>query len=262
MRNCRLILILNLILILSACTESRQNQLIDQGDKRSLEGKYAESAEYFRKAASLNPESRAGIRAMYKLGYVSESYLKDFTTATFNYNEFIRLSQEPVSVYEVQKRLANIYFDHNQDNEKAIAAYKKLLQLSPDSLERDLFQFRIAQSYFRMNNFEQARIEYDVLLSLYPKSQYVPRTRYEVGNSYYMEGKYDTAQEALKQVMRNHPQHEFAIEAEYLLAQCLEQQTKLTEALHYYESVLGRYPAKQIVEMRVEALKKRIKKEK
>lgn len=256
-----LLFLLPLFLIIS-CTESRQNQLIEQGDNRSLEGKYAESAEYYRKAAGLNPESKAGIKAMYKLGYVSESYLKDFPTAILNYVEFIRLSQEPVSVYEVQKRLANIYFDHNQDNEKAIAAYKKLLLLSPDSLESDLFQFRIAQSYFRMNNFEQARIEYDQLLASHPKSEHVPRTRFEVGNSYYMEGKYDTAQEALKQVIRNHPQHEFAIEAEYLLAQCLEQQSKLKEALQGYENLLGKYPSKQIIELRIDALKKRIKKEK
>src|SRR3989338_8501440 len=205
-----------LVYFLAACTSSRQTHFIEQGDKRTFEGKYAESAEYFRKAIALNPENEAGLKALYKLGYVSESYLEDFDTAIVSYNEFIRNSRASVSVYEVQKRLANIYFDHKQDSEKSVVSYKNLLTMAANGPESDLFQFRIAQSYFRINNFEQARIEYENLLGQFPRSSYVPRARYEIANSYYMEAKYDSALDALKQVVRNHRQHEFGIEAEYL----------------------------------------------
>lgn len=251
-----------LIVFLLSCTEQRQTQLLEQGEERSLQGNYAEAAELFRKAVTLNPEGKVGVKALYKLGFTLETYLKDYDTALFNFNEFVRLSQDKVAVYEVLKRIANIHFEQNKDNEKTIAAYKKLLELSPESLEKDFFQFRIAQSYFRANNFDQARTEYNQLIENFPKSQFIARSRFEIGNTYYMEAKYDIAQEALKQVIRHHPQSEFAGEAEFLLAQCLEQQNKLQAALFTYEIVKERYPSPQIIQFRIDAVKKRIKKEK
>ena len=35
----------------------------------------------------------------------------------------------------------NIYFENQSDPEKSIAAYQKLIELNPDSLEADFFQF-------------------------------------------------------------------------------------------------------------------------
>lgn len=250
------------MLLSIACTESRQQSLLKNAEDKAGQGRYAEAAELYRKAIAINPESKTAIKALYKLGFTLETYLKEYEGAVFNFLEFIRLSKDVVSVYEVQKRVANIYFDQNKENDKVIAAYKRLIDLNPNSLEIDLFQFRIAQSYFRSNNFEQARMEYGKLLENYPKSQFASRTRFEIGNTYYMEGKYDIAQEALKQVLRHHPQSEFALEAEFLIAQCLEQTNHLAPALETYEKLKPRYSSPEIIQFRIVELKKRIRKEK
>jgi TolA-binding protein len=225
------------------------------------DGKYSEAAELLRKVISLNPENKLAVKAMYKLGFLLETYGKDAVGALFNYQEAIRLSQDPVSVYEIQKRVANIYFDQAKDAEKAIAAYRKLISFNPTSLEMDFFQFRIAESFFRQNNFEQARTEYQQVIEKYPKSQFISKSRFEIGNTYYMEGKYDIAIEAFKQVSRYHPYTEQAVEAEFLLAQCLEQSNKLEESLQVYENIKTKYSNRQIIQFRMDQLKKRIKKE-
>ncbi|NDC42463.1 MAG: hypothetical protein EBZ77_13105, partial [Chitinophagia bacterium] len=85
-----------------------------------------------------------------------------------------------------------------KDSDKAIEAYRKLMLFNPKSLELDLFQFRMAESFFRQNNFDQARTEYQQLVEKFPKSQYVEKSRFEIGNTYYMEGKYDIALDAFK----------------------------------------------------------------
>lgn len=198
---------------------------------------------------------------MYKLGFILETYAKDYSGAVFNYQEAIRLSQDPVAIYEIQKRVANIFFEEGKDPDKAIAAYRKLMSFNPNSLELDFFQFRTAEAFFRQNNFEQARTEYQQLVEKFPKSQYVQKSRFEIGNTYYMEGKYDIALEAFKQVVRHHPQSEFAVEAEFLMAQCYEQTNKLAAALQLYDSIKSRYSNSKIVQFRLEELKKRIKKE-
>lgn len=246
-------------LVLVGCTENRQQRILTEADERSSDTKYAEAAELYRKVVTLNPESKTALKAVYKLGFVQESYLKEFENAIFNYQEFIRLSPDPVAVYEVQKRIASLYFDQVQDMEKAITAYKKLLAYGGDSLEADFFQFRVAQAFFQQNKFDPSRIEYQTLIEKYPKSQYVAKTRYEIGNTYFMEGKYEIAIEALKQVLRNHPQTENALEAQFLMAQCYELLEKPNLALEIYQSIKGRYISSEVVNLRILQLKKRLK---
>lgn len=216
----------------------------------------------YRKAVALNPDSKPGLKAMYRLGFTSETYLKDYETAVFNYNEFLKKSTDAVSIYEVLKRVGNVYFENYRDPERAITIYRRLIEFNKESLEIDLFQFRIGESFFRQNNFEQARTEFSALLERFPKSALAPRAKFEIGNAYFMEGKYDIAAEALKQVGRSFPTSEFAIEAEFLLGQCLEQEQKLPQALGVYENLVGRYPTPGIIEFRITELKKRHKKEK
>lgn len=258
----RFVFALTLALLLVSCTERRQDSLILSGDELLSQNRPREAAEIFRKAISLNPEGRLATKALYKLGFTLETFLADYDAALFNYHEFIRLSQDAVSLYEVQKRVANILYEQNRDPDKAIAAYKKLISFNPESLEVDQFQLRIGQSYFRQNNFDQARIEFQQLIEKYPKSALVAKARFEIGNSYFMEGKYDIAQEAFKQVMRQHPQSEFSSESQFLIAQCHENRNELLQAQGIYEGLKGRYPSADVLEFRIESLKKRIKKQK
>lgn len=255
----RVTLSLYFLFLLIGCTEGRQQRLIAQAEDKIAKAQYAEAVELLKKAVALNPESRSAAKALYKLGFTQESYLKDLEGALFNFNEFIRLSKDSVSIYEVQKRIAGIYFDQVQDYEKAIVTYKKLLTLNPNSLEADLFQMRVALSFYQQNKFDQAREEFQVLLSKYPKSQYLGRARYEVGNSYYMEGKYEIAIEALKQVLRLHHQSDFAVESQFLMGQCLEHLDRLKEALQTYENIEGRYPSSDVLSFRMNVLRKKLK---
>jgi len=252
-------LALLLMVALLGCTERRQQSLIQEAEEKISRTQYAEGAELLKKAVSLNPESRSSSKALYKLGFTMESYLRDMEGALFNYHEFIRLSQDPVSIYEVLKRVANIYFEQTQDYEKAINSYKKLLSFSPESLEADVFQLRVALSFFQQNKFEQSREEFQTLTVKYPKSQYLARARYEIGNSYYMEGKYDIAVEALKQVLRLHPQSEFSTESQFLMGQCFEHLERFKEALQTYENIEGRYVSPEILKYRMNILRKKPK---
>ena len=227
-------------------------------EEKSNQGHYAESGDSLRHLISLNPESETAIKAIFRLGFTLETYLKDYEGALVNYQEFVRVSKDRVAVYEVQKRVASIYFDHYRDADKSIAAYRRLLVLNAESLEADLFQFRVSQAFSRQNNFDQSRQEFQELLEKFPKSQFAARARYEIGNSYYMESKYEIAIEALKQVLRLNPQSEYATEAEFLMAQCYEQLEKLQNALQIYENLKGRYSSPGIVEFKMQALKKRI----
>jgi TolA-binding protein len=250
------------LLLTAGCSERRQGRLIEEADEKIGRGAYGDAAEVLKRTVALNPESRTAVKALYKLGFVLETYLRDFEGALFNYNEFVRLSVDPVAAYEVRKRVASLYFEQTNDPDKAIESYRKLLAFNPESLEGDLFQFRIGQSFFRENEFEKARDEYQALIEHYPKSHFVARTRFEIGNSYYMEGKYEIALEALKSVVRYHPQSDYSIEAQFLTAQCLEHLDRFPAALQVYESIRDRYTPREVVNLRIAEIGKRAKKAK
>jgi tetratricopeptide (TPR) repeat protein len=251
-----------LLLTTISCTERRQDGLLTEAEHYIGDGKHTEASSLLRKVVALDPESKAAAKAMYKLGFLLESYLKDYEGALLSYQEFSRLSQDSVSRYEVLKRVANLYFEYLNDPEKAAETYEKIIELSPDSLERDFLRFRLGKSFFRTNDFEKARQQYQMLIDEFPKSQLVASARFEIGNSYYMEGKYEVAIEALKQVLRHHAGSDYAIEAQFQMAQCLEHQDKLADALATYEAIRENYPSRKVVDFRLASLQKRMKKSK
>lgn len=262
-RSLRFLLLAAVIpLLFVACTERRQMSLLEKAEGALSESHYLEATELLRRAILIDPDSKPGVKAYYRLGFVQETYLQDFEGALLSYLEFVKYSSDQVSVYEVLKRIANIYFQHVLDLDKAVETYQKLLSLSPDSLEADFFLFQSAQAYFRLNKFELARTQYQTLTEKFPKSQYAARARYAVGNSYFMEGRYDVALEALKQVLRQHEDSDYAIEARFLMAQCLEHQQKYQNALEIYRSLQNRYPVPAVLELRMKELAKRVKEKK
>jgi TolA-binding protein len=259
MKTPRALLWLVLVGCLVACTERRQSRLLDQAEARLAENRPAEAAELYRKVVSLDADSKPAVKSYYRLGFALETYLKDYEGALVSYQEFIKHSEDQVSIYEVQKRLANIYFQHLLDSEKAIEVYRKLMLANPDTLEADQFLFRIAQANFRLNKFEEARKEFQNLLERYPKSQYAAKARYSIGNTYFMQGSYGVAVEALKQVLRQHPNSDDAVEAQYLMAQCLEHDGKTQNAAEMYLSLKDRYPVPEVIELRLAEIQKRNK---
>ena len=256
----KLLWLLTLLCLFSGCTARKQKRFFEMAEDKIQSGSYFEAVDAFRRGISINPESRAALKALFRLGFAQEVYLRDYEASVYSYQEYLRLAQDPVGKYEVQKRVANVYFEHTQEPEKAMEAYRRLLELKIDSLERDQFYFRIARSHFLQNNFEEARSEYQNLLTQFPRSQLIPKTRFEIGNTYFMEGKYRLAIEAFKQVLRNHPQHPHAIEAQFWIAQSFEQLGELDQARENYKQLRIKYPTPEVVEKRLADLEKRIKK--
>ena len=240
-----------------SCTERRQLQLLESAEQQISEGKAVEGAETIRRAIAVDPESRTAVKGFYRLGFTLETYLKDFESAVQSYEQFIKHSGDAVSVYEVQKRISNLYFEQLREPEKAIEGYQKLLLISPESLEADFFHYRIAQAEFRLNNFSASRERFQKLLEAFPKTQFAARARYGIGNTYFMEGRYDVSIEALKQVLRHHPGSEISVESQFLMAQSLEHEGKLPAALQMYESLKEKYPVREVLNLRIEETARR-----
>lgn len=157
-----------------------------------------------------------------------------------------------------RQRIAEIYKYRLQDYGRALVAYQKILDSkSPDS-ERT--QYEIADTYFRMNNFEQTRIEFESLLNDYPDTKLFAEALYRIGSVFFLEGNLSDAMHVLQKLCRDYPENAFALEGSFVLAQIHEERGELSKALQVLKELEGRYAKESILEQRIAQIMQRIKK--
>ncbi|MGE4542666.1 MAG: tol-pal system YbgF family protein [Pedobacter sp.] len=157
-----------------------------------------------------------------------------------------------------RQRGAAIYKYRLQDYGRALVAYQKILDSkSPDSEQT---QYEIADTYFRMNNFEQTRIEFESLLNDYPDTKLFPEALYRIGSVFFLEGKFSDAMIVLQKLCHDYPDNAFALEGYFALAQIHEERGELSKALQVLKGLEGRYAKESVLEQRIAQIMQRIKK--
>jgi len=120
----------------------------------------------------------------------------------------------------------------------------------------------VADCYFRLNNFAQARIEFESLLKNDPKSDLFAEVQYRIAMTYALEGKLPEAAGAYRVVIERWSESPYAVEANFGLATVLEEQEELVEALKILEELKGIYPKEDILARKTEQVRERIEKKK
>ena len=161
---------------------------------------------------------------------------------------------------KAQGRVAEIYKYRLRDFNRAIVAYQKLLDSGCSRDDR--VQNELADAYFRLNNFEQARIEFENLVKNYPKSPLVPEAEYRIALAFSLDGKPGEAEAAFRRMVGEHPESSFATEARFALAGVLEEQGQLVEALKILKNLKGIYPSAEILVKKTDQVRQRIAKKK
>lgn len=166
---------------------------------------------------------------------------------------------EDARLLEAQKQIADIYKYRLEDYILAIAAHQKVLD--GDVEGGDQVQYEVADSYFRLNNFEQARIEFGSLLKNYPESNLAPEVQFRIAVTYALEGQLPEAAGAYQVVAERWPESPYAAEAQFGLAAVLEEQEELKKALEILEQLDG-YSNPDVLNQKIEKVRDRIAKKK
>ncbi len=223
-------------------------------------GKYAEAADLFEQLHQDHPDFQRVPQALFQAAEIQDLYLGRYSDALLNYLVLERDYHEAPEVIPARKQVAILYKYRLNDCSQAISAYQNVLDQPGE--ENDLLQYEVADCYFRLNNFDQARIEFDSLLNNYPESLLVAEVQYRVAVTYALEGKLPEAAGAYRLVMERWTESPYALEASFGLATVLEEQEKLLEALKVLEGLSGVYPRREILELKTEQVRERIEKKK
>lgn len=222
------------------------------------EGEYRRAISRLRGIHEHHPESSRAPQALYLAGEVLFLHLDENQEALLNFLLIERDYPDSDWCQAARRRVAEIYKDHLRDYERALVAYQKLLDAGASQPDR--VQYDIADCYFRLNNFEQARIEFENLLKNHPDSALLPEVLYRIGAAFFLEGKLHDAELVLTRAQQDHQDSPFAGEATFMLAQVHEERGELKAALKLLQDLEQHYPDKPALTRRLENIRQRIKK--
>jgi TolA-binding protein len=231
-----------------------------RGEALLEEGEYDKAIGIFRHIYERYPGCYLSPQALFQSGDILNLYLKRYHEALLAYLLVEKDYPNSDLCRKAQQRTAEIYKYRLQDYDRAIVAYQKLLDEGVS--QGDKIQYEVGDTYFRLNNFEQAGIEFESLLKNYPASPLVPEVRYRIGVAFFLEGALEKAESAFLAVTEEWPDSPYASEAWFSLATVLEEREELKEALEILEDLRGGYPNTEVLAKKIEQIKERIRKKK
>lgn len=231
-----------------------------QGQDLVESGSYQAAVDLFEKIYQRHPGFALAPQALFEAGEVRNIYQQHYAEALLTYLLVEKNYPQSEAAAQARRKVAEIYKYRLRDYSRAVVAYQRLLDAGVS--DGDRVQYELADTYFRLNNFEQARIEFESLLKSWPQSPLVPQVRYRIATAYVLEGNLQGAEKAFRGVIRDWPDDPFAVEARFALAGVLEEEEQLLKALQVLEDLRGVYPNAEILEKRIDQVRERIRKKK
>lgn len=243
-----------------ATLDERVQEDFIRAENLVLAGQYEQAIELYSEIYEDYPGSDLAAQALFRTGEVQNLFLQRFHDALLSFHHLERDYPDSPFVADALKQEAAIYKNRLRDYGRAAALYQKLLDLGMEPGDR--FQYELSDCYFRLNNFEQARIEFENLLKKWPTSDLQTEVEYRIGMTYALDGKLKEAERAFRTILEEKPDDAFAVETRFGLASVLEEQERLREALRIFRELEGVYPAPEALQRKIETIEERIRKKK
>lgn len=230
----------------------------ERGEALLLRGEYSRAYSKFRHLYEHHPRFKLAPRALLLAGEILQFHLQRDREALLAYLLVERDYPGHEVESQAQRRAADIYKYRLGEYDRALTSYQKLLDRGQTGGEQ--LQYEIADTYFRQNNFEQARIEFESLLKNYPQSQRIAEVLFRIASASALEGARQEAAFVYRRVVEEYPDSPFQTEAKYGLAVVLEEQGDLRTALTLLQELQGKYREPAVLRNRIEQIQQRMRK--
>jgi TolA-binding protein len=223
-------------------------------------GEYEEAARTFVALTEVAPDSSLTEESLFWAGCLYQYFLNNPAQAT-RYYQLLTLRYPDGEYYNLaRKNLAEVFERDPNTIYRALQIYRQLLRTSELRAEHERMQLRIALLNLEMGRTEQARYELRTFLRNYPNSPDRAQADYLAGFSFYLERRPQVALAVMRNTIRDFPDSPVAAQAQFFMADTLEEQGNLQEALKQFRGLTGKYHNAKIVERRIQTLEARIRK--
>lgn len=248
------------LFILSGCSG---NNPVEQQYRKAEDlwnrGHYEEAKDIYEKFIREYPDSELYDDAVFRLGEIHYLNLYDDKKAVYYFKFLIHSNVAGEYIFNSHKYLADIYENSLLDYDKAIIEYQRLIDIYHTLQYDDENQSRIAYCYFKKGNYYQAIIEFDNLIERYPLSKLIEDAYYQRSNIYYIMGDCDKAKEGYNKILERFPDSQYIMDAKLGIAECLDEEGFLSEALELLKELEDIYTDKELIRIKIRGVKKRIR---
>ncbi len=234
---------------------SEPQRLLTKGVKQESLGRSTEALDSYRQIMTHHPQEPVAVEALYRMARLWHFDLQDPQQALLKYLQLERDYSGSSHIQQAREAAARIVKIDLGDDIQAIGYYKRLLDNRQGPLDQYLYE--IADSYFRLENYPQARIELENMLSIYPDSSLIPEVLHRKATILALENRTDEAYQDWRQLVENFPASDYAGRARFNIASLLEEKGELESALEEYRS-LENYPRPLLLEQKIDHLTRRI----
>lgn len=232
--------------------QSAPQRLFDVAVKQESLGEVEAAQRSYQKLFQGYPQSELAAEALLRSGKIWQYDRQQDRQALLKYLQLEHDFPGHPLVQTAQEAAAHIIKYSLRDYSRAIAYYQRLLDQPAG--HRDQYLYEIADSYFRLDNYSQARIELETLLEEQPQSPLLPDVLYRKGGLLLLENRISEAREDWQRLVEQFPESRYTVQARFNLAKLLEEEDLLQDALKLYQQ-LEDFPRPVLLQEKIEHLK-------
>lgn len=234
---------------------SEPQHILTQGIKQESLGRIDEALLSYARVVDNYPETVEATEALYKTARIWHFDRQDPRQALVNYLLLERDHTNSLLINKSREAAAQIVKYDLRDDLQAVGYYQRLLDAGEGEL--DHYQYEIADSYFRLENYPQARIELEKMVEDYPDSSLVADALHRTAMILILENRPDDAEKVWLRLIELFPQGPYYNQASFSLARLLEERGELEEALEQYRQ-LENFPRPLLLQQKLNHLQQRI----
>lgn len=244
-----------LYLFLQDYRQSPSLRLLDEAVKRENRGQLQTAEQLYLKLKDDFSHTEEASKALYRVARIYQYDYQDARQALVYYLQLEKGYPDSRDSHAARQEAARIIKFSLRDYSQAIEFYQRLMSVGQGELDQYLYE--IADCYFRLENYSQARIELETLITDYPDSSLIADAMFRRGSLLVLEGKKEQAKTCWEGLIDQYPDSHYRTQVQFNLAKLLEEEDYLLEALEQYEK-LKDFPQPAMLNDKIKQLKERI----
>jgi len=229
--------------------------------KRWNAGDYQTAVTLYFALVKEHPHSSKADDALYWAGVTQFLYLGETERALQTLRLLLKRYPNRDMAPHAQWYIAQIYELGYNDYDRAIEEYRKAVDYSNrDVREKSLYG--LAECLSRVGKMDEARSTWTQQVTMFPSGPQSRLAYFRLGTAAFSKGEIENAKNFYMKTLENSTDKELSIKAKFSLAECLEAEDSLNEALKLYKEIEPEYSNREAIQIKIRALEARIIKKK
>lgn len=220
-------------------------------------GNHRAAVALFTDLAKNHPFSPHADNALYWVGVTQFLYLGETDKALTTLNYVLKKYPHRDAAAPSQLVIAQIYELGYNDYQRAVVEYRKAVGYS-DREVREKSLYSLGDLLFRMDRKDEAAESWSRQVKEFPAGPQAPLAYYRLGTAAFAKSDLAEAERRYRKTLEISRDQDLTVKATFALANCLEADERLQEALKLYREIEPVYPNRDALEIKIKALEARI----